>query len=135
MRFALFNSQEEQWPTPELRSTVEILRARPDHFVALNAETRGRFQIGSRERYLLRLMDGTHTTEEIRRDYAERFGEELMTRTLGEFLGELDGHGMLVGSDLPEAAPVVRIPTVPRPLSREDPGGRVNRRFDLLVLF
>jgi hypothetical protein len=131
---SLLAGSRKDKPAPKLRPTVDVLRAGPDLYMVRGVEGGDYFRITLRERYLLRLLDGRNTSEDIRRNYVERFGDELGLRPLSEFIGQLDSHGLLAHSELPSITPPSPAPPVPQPLGQGDKGAWFNKLFDVLVV-
>lgn len=120
-----------------LRPGLEIVRTGPRAFLLVDARTGTRFAFGAEERYLIHLLETSGSVDEILRGYEQRFGKPLARRHAEEFLEQLRDLNLV--TDAPEAAsPATAPPSPPRPasappVSLEDPAGRLNRFFDLLV--
>jgi hypothetical protein len=64
-------------------------------FLVRDRQTGESFQLGEAEHFLLERLDGRQTAEDIRRAFAEQFGEPLSGEHLDEFLQLAAGLGLL----------------------------------------
>lgn len=122
---------------PRLRTDVEIIRTSPTRYVLTDPQTGGRFTFSPAERQLLHLMDGQRADEDIRRDYAQRFGRKVSRRVLRDFVHQLERNGLLEAANGgPSAAgPDADAQTLPQHATPEERAARrLNRRLDLAVL-
>ena len=122
---------------PTLSANLEIIRVGPKRFLILSPRTNNSFEVGLRERYLLKLMDGRHTFEEILQRFKAYFGETISPKYLSEFLNHLKREQLLVEGEHTQQAEE-EVPShllcPPVPFSSADSGARLNHRFDLLVM-
>jgi multidrug efflux pump subunit AcrA (membrane-fusion protein) len=127
----------------QLRRDIEIIRTGPKGYVVMDRRTGGSFVCTSADRQLIGLLDGVRGPQELRRDYARRFGQDISERHVEEFLEQLRTFGLLNESPEP-GTERLNEPESDRQLRPRSPGQkpvpadhleRVNRRFDLLVLF
>jgi multidrug efflux pump subunit AcrA (membrane-fusion protein) len=109
---------------PLLRKDLEIaarhVRGQPLRYVLLDPRTSKSFELGEREEFLCRQLDGETAPEEVLREYTNRFGEDLPRVQLDSFVAQLGGEGFLAGT--PE-----RTRTFPEIFDPEEflPSGRV----------
>ncbi len=87
---------------PALRKDVEIaahqLRGRPMHHFLVDSSGEGRvFELGKREHFLCKRMDGDSTIEETLSLYEKELGEPLAASDLDAFIEQLRGEGFLEG--------------------------------------
>ncbi len=120
---------------PELDSHAETIRTGPGKFLLYHSDLEQSFEIGAEEFFLLGLMNGRNTLEQIRLSFEQKYHEPLSSRYLKEFVNQLLSEGFLQDGKLDRRIkPVAHLPPVPEPLSRKDPGASLNHRFDLLAL-
>jgi hypothetical protein len=81
-----------------VRADLEIVRAGPEGFLISHPASAGDRSLGSEERFLLHLMDGSRSAEAILRAYGERFGRSLPPRQLADFTEQLRAAGVLEGA-------------------------------------
>jgi HlyD family secretion protein len=122
-----------------VRPGVRILRTGPRTFLVTHPESGAQFECGAGERYLLHRLEGPGSLDDVLRDYAARFGQQLPKARLLEFVEQLRQLRLLGGPDQPPAGPVPVRPNppprpAPAPLSSADAGAALNRFFDLLAL-
>jgi len=121
---------------PQLRPNLEFLRTGPRAFLLHDPVTGQVFELGEREHYLARGLDGQQSTDELKRGYELRFGEAISEPWVDEFIASLRVAGLLVDSDLQRIEQVLPTPADPatiRPLSVSAPQGGLNLIFDLLT--
>jgi putative peptide zinc metalloprotease protein len=120
---------------PELRSGIEILKSGPGTFLLLDAAGGESFELGSRERYVLQLLDGRRSVDEIALEYGTVSGAgAAAAREIRGFLEQLRVLGFLDPSTVPHRPDPEESAPPPVPLSRSDPGAALNTRFDLLAV-
>jgi len=100
-----------------------------------------RFRFGDEERQLLEWLDEGLDDTAICRRYRERFGYDLTTLRLRDFVHQLRRLGLWETNDGPPRPRPAEAETpaddgadVPEPLSDRDPGAVLNHRFDVLVV-
>jgi len=64
-------------------------------FLARDRQTGESFELGEAEHFLLERLDGHQTAEDVRRDFAEQFGEPLPGEDLDEFIQLAAVRGLL----------------------------------------
>ena len=119
-----------------IRPELEIIRTGPDNFLVRDPASGGAFEVGGEERFLLRLLDGRSSIEQIRQNYESRFERPFSEPQFLAFVSNLREIGLTHDSPSPEEPqPVVALKaSAPAPLSTADPGAKLNHRFDGLVL-
>lgn len=145
---------------PQLLSHVAILRLGPDQFLLQDRQADQFFELGAEERFLVGLFDGQNDDATICQRYQQRFGRQVSSRYLEEFVEQLRLNGLAVDLDNPADVRPGQQPFTarprsettpsagawssgaggtlsiapPAPLSADDPQGVLNHRFDLLAL-
>ncbi len=122
---------------PTLGNNVRIVRSGSGRYVLSEPESGFYYEVSDRERYLLHLMNGEHSVDDMARLFLERFGSAISPSSLDQFLRQLETEGLLgapptkgdhfpppnaAGYPLPEALPV-----------QVQRSTRVNRVFDVLT--
>jgi multidrug efflux pump subunit AcrA (membrane-fusion protein) len=121
---------------PALSSQTETLRSGPGRFLIFRRDTDKSFEVGQEDFYLLKLIDGKHSLDQIRDEFQQRFKQSLSPRYLLEFLNQLRLEGLLKKFDDEEDSQPQAIETSlpPAPLSTCDPGAALNHRFNILTM-
>lgn len=112
------------------------MRTGPRSFLLLDRQAGKQFELGADERYLLHLLEQGNSAEEIQRAYERRLGKGLSEQHLEAFVEQLRQLDVLEDGKPRTLLPLVPVLATPAPvpLSAGDPGGRLNRCFDCLVV-
>ncbi len=124
---------------PALNGNVSIIRTTAKRYLVTGHDANSNFEVGPKELYLLELMDGEHSLDEIHRLFENQFDEKISPRRLTEFIDLLQLEGLLSTGIDDDAARTSATPDTYEhdlPVATTRPSGRsyrVNRVFDLLV--
>lgn len=88
---------------PRLRDGVKFvprkIRGRPATYLVANARTDAVLELGEKEYFLCRQLDGRMTDAEIRARYRARYGAALSITDFGAFLRQIGEQGLLEGTE------------------------------------
>src|SRR5512142_854364 len=74
-------------------------------YLVRNRRTGDSFTLGQEEHFLLALLDGTRTVDDLCADFSERFGAPLTGEELEEFFHLARERGLLQSDDTPTPVP------------------------------